>query len=173
MSRGAQSLNHALTPLLQNASGVTFIDPYFFIEDRFTEAYKLYFATIAQANHVRSKAERTITIVCAMNTGKNYCVADEFKNCCEGTLPALLPKGLRLTIHRIKNLPHSQEIHNRYILTDIGGVMLGHGTDRSVNASHDNISLLDSISLTHWKNAYTPNSSAFDWSEPPVIITAQ
>ena len=63
-----------------------------------------------------------------------------------------------------------QEIHNRYILTDIGGVIFGHGTDCSSNDSYDNISLLDAHSLAHWKNAYTPGSSAFAWSEPPVII---
>lgn len=171
--RSAQNLNDALTPLLRNASMITFVDPYFFVEDRFRQTYKLYFDTIAQANHVRAEAERTITIVCAVDTGKNSCPADEFRNGCEGSLPALLPNGLKLMIYRIRNLPSAQEIHNRYILTDIGGVMFGHGTDSSVNASYDNISLLDPISLTHWKNAYTPNSSAFDWSEPPVFITPQ
>jgi hypothetical protein len=66
-----------------------------------------------------------------------------------------------------------QEIHNRYILTDIGGVIFGHGTDCSPNDSCDNISLLDPRSLAYWKNAYRPDSLAFDWSEPPVIIPPQ
>lgn len=171
--RSAQNLNDALAPLLRNASTITFVDPYFFIEERFSQTYKLYFETIAQANHVRAEAERTITIVCAVNTGKNSCTADEFRNGCEGILPALLPNRLNLMIYRIRNLPSAQEIHNRYILTDIGGVILGHGTDSSPSASHDNMALLDPISLTHWKSAYTPGSSFFDWSEPPVTIPSQ
>ena len=171
--RSAQNLNDVLTPLLRNASMITFVDPYFFVEDRFRQTYKLYFDTIVQANDVRVEAERTITIVCAVNPGKNSCPADEFRNGCERSLPALLPNGLKLMIYRIRNLPGAQEIHNRYILTDIGGVMFGHGTDSSVNTSYDNISLLDPTSLTHWKNAYTPNSSDFNWSEPPVFITPQ
>lgn len=173
VSRSAQDLNDALTPLLSNASMITFVDPYFFVKDRFMKSYKLYFKTIAQANHVRAEAERTITIVCAVDTGKNSCSADDFRKGCEGRLPALLPNGLKLMIYRIRSLPNAQEIHNRYILTDIGGVMFGHGTDSSVNTSFDNISLLDSDSLTHWKKAYTPNSSDFKWPEPPVFITPQ
>lgn len=172
--RNAQNLNNALKPLLQNASTITFVDPYFFTEERFRKPYELYFRTIAEANCVRTEAERIVTIVCAVDTGRrNFCPADEFRRTCEGILPALLPKGLVVNVYRIKSIQGTQEIHNRYILADIGGVIFGHGTDCSPNDSHDNISLLDPRSLAHWKNAYTPGSLAFDWPEPPVIVTLQ
>ena len=171
--RNAQDLNNALAPLLRNASTIIFVDPYFFTNERFQKPYELYFRTIAEANCVRTEAERTITIICAVDTGRNSCPEGEFRNGCEGVLPALTPKGLKANVYRIKPLQGTQEIHNRYILTDIGGVIFGHGTDCSSNDSRDNISLLDPRSLAHWKNAYTPGSLAFDWSEPPVIIAPQ
>lgn len=170
VSRNAQALNEILLPLLQNAAVMTFVDPYFFPNKRFGEPYKLHIASIAAASHVRVQGSRALTLVCAVDTGKTACPAAEFKHSCEGILPSWLPKGLTLNIYRIKSFPGKQEVHNRYILTDIGGVSFGHGTDRSDNDSYDDINLLSARQFSHWKAAYTPGSSHFDWSEPPVTI---
>jgi len=87
-------------------------------------------------------------------------------------LPSWLPEGLTLNIYRIKKIPGKQEVHNRYILSDIGGVSFGHGTDRSGNDSYDDINLLSARQFLHWDAVYKPNSPHFNWSEPPVTITS-
>ena len=169
--RTAQAMNEILLPLLQNAAKITFVDPYFFPNERFRDPYRLHLASIAVSSHVRVQGARTVTIVCAADTGRTACPATEFKHSCEGVLPSWLPEGLTLNIYRIKNIPGKQEVHNRYILSDIGGVSFGHGTDRSDNDSYDDINLLSAPQFSRWKAAYTPGSPHFDWSEPPVAIT--
>lgn len=169
--RNAQSLNEILLPLLQNSAAITFVDPYFFPNKRFREPYGLHLASIAASSHVRVQGSRTVTIICAVDTGKAACSAIEFKRSCEEILPSWLPEGLTLNIYRIKSIPGKQEVHNRYILSDIGGVSFGHGTDRSDNDSYDDINLLSAPQFSRWKAAYTPGSPHFDWSEPPVAIT--
>lgn len=171
--RNAQTVNKIIEPLLQNASDITFVDPYFFPSIRFESPYKLNFSSIVTSSHVRVQDTREITIICACNTGRNTCIHSEFKQVCEDLLPSWMPRKLTLKIFRLNRIDNGQELHNRYILSDIGGVSFGHGTDDSPNHSYDDISLLSAKQLTHWKTAYTPGSAHFDWSEPPVIITRQ
>ena len=169
--RKADDMNLVLLPLLQNAAQIRFVDPYFFTTDQYKAPYSKYFESIAAASHVRSPGMREISIVCVENTRKNTCPASEFKKSCENILPSWMPKNITLKIHRIKQIPCGQEVHNRYIITDIGAVSFGHGTDASPNISYDDIRLLEAPQLAHWKAAYTPGSVHFDWSEPPVVIT--
>lgn len=171
VQRSGQDMNHIMLPLLQNASNLTFVDPYFYPNRRFEDPYKRHFSSISAQNHIRACGLRTIIIVCAVDTGNTACSAADFKKSCEDCLPRWMSSRLSLQIHRIKNIYQGQEVHNRYILTDIGGISFGHGTDDSRNNSFDDISLLSAHQLAHWKAAYTPASAHFDWSEPPVIIT--
>ncbi len=175
VQRTEWGLCEALTPFLQNAGTLTFVDPYFFPEERYKKPYCLYFELIGKSNHVRAQGGwRELLIVCASETdGKNPTSPDDFKRVCEARLPEWIPGGLSLRIHRIKRRDGGQEIHNRYMLADIGGVSLGHGTDVSRNsgaASYDDISLLDEAQWNRWRLAYMPGSHFFDWSEPPVIV---
>lgn len=173
--RKADDMNRVLLPLLQNASQLTFVDPYFYPEKRFNGPYQKYFASIAAASHVRSSGVREINIVCTGYIelyGKEH-KASTFQKACEVVLPKLMPPNMKLTIYRIKEIPDRQKRHNRYIITDIGGVSLGHGTDDSSSLSSDDIGLLSAPQLAHWKAAYTPGSAHFDWTKPPVIVTHQ
>ncbi len=173
VQRTERGLYEALRPFLQNAGTLTFVDPYFFPEDRYKKPYRLYFEAISKSNHVRAKGgRRELLIVCAAETdSKNPVSPGDFAKVCNARLPEWLPDGLALRLHRIKRREGGQEIHNRYILADIGGVSLGHGTDVSRNpgaASYDDISLLDETQWSRWRLAYAPGSPFFDWSEPPV-----
>lgn len=172
VKRHPDTLCESIKPILQNSSEITFIDPYFFpAESRYNDTYKRYLSVVGSVNHIRSEGCRDIYIICSRNSeGKNYCPHKEFKQICLDYMNELVPSGLNLVIYRIKD--KQQELHNRYILTDIGGVSFGHGTDctRDIQDSEDDIVLLDRGSLTHWKRVYKPNSQYFDWSEPPVII---
>lgn len=172
VKRQPDKLCDAIKPILQNSSQITFIDPYFFpAESRYYDAYKRYLSVVGSVNHIRSESSRNIYIICSgKKEGKNYSPPQEFKQICIDYLNDIVPSGLKLIVYRVKD--RQQELHNRYILTDIGGISFGHGTDcsRDIQDSEDDIFLLDKGPLTHWKRVYRPNSQYFDWSEPPVII---
>lgn len=175
VKRSSKAMLDAIKPLLLNASQLTFIDPYFYpAHERFKKPYTMFFNEIASTNHVRVVGIRNIKIICARdddsNNTKKYITRKEFQDACTDTFARVLPPGLSLTIYRIKG--KIQEIHNRYILTDIGGILLGHGTDcsQSYPSSYDDIALLE---RDHWAQLnlhYTPKSLYFDWSEKPIII---
>lgn len=172
VKRHPGKLCESIKPILQNSSEITFIDPYFYpAESRYKDTYKRYLSVVGSVNHIRSKGCRVIYIICSRNDEgkKNYIKPEDFKQSCLD-MKDIVPSGLKLVIYRVKD--EQQELHNRYILTDIGGVLFGHGTDcsKNIKESEDDIFLLDREPLTHWKKVYKPNSQYFDWSEPPVII---
>jgi len=164
-----------LEPLLHNASTVIFIDPYFRPQKCFKENYKKYFKLLSNAARVRSTGPRQVAIICAVKTGRTTINAEDYKKICHERLPTWLPENIRLTIHRIGENSGGQQIHNRYIFTDIGGVFLGHGTDapKDKRDSWDDISLLEAEQLAKWRNVYKPNSPDFVWSEPPIILSKE
>ena len=172
VERNSTELANLLKPLLQNAAEIRFVDPCFFAEPRYKEAYDAYFHLIAQTNGVRSPCIREIQVICSV--GKRGHSEAYFKQKCK-ELAKIIPDGIKLYIHRISEIPGGQEIHNRYILTDIGGVFLGYGTDpsRSNPKSHDDIAILERKPFIKWREAYKPHSHIFDWSEPPVIVSKQ
>ncbi|GHV56168.1 hypothetical protein FACS189460_0430 [Deltaproteobacteria bacterium] len=177
VQRTAQGLCEALKPMLQNASIIKFIDPYFnpnTRNSRFVVPFSEYFKCISEANHVRIQDNnREIQIICAVNQGTNdNSTSEQFASDCKNILSPGLPKGVTLRLHRFKEKVGGQEIHNRYILTDIGGVLFGHGTDSSPADSYDDICLLDRDSFFRWNAAYEPNSKDFDWSEPCIEINS-
>ena len=171
VKRTAQDYCDALTPLLQSASSLTFVDPYFSPDDRYKRPYSLFFQKISSVNNVRAQNERReILIVCARER-VDYSF---FYEDCLSKLPSVIPEGITIRIHRIAHTEGGQDIHNRYILSDIGGVIFGHGTDSSRNPrteTCDDILILDQSPFVRWAKAYTPGSLSFDWTEPPIILS--
>ena len=53
--------------------------------------------------------------------------AADFKVTCQAHLQDVIPVGMRLTVARWKH----DDLHNRYILTDRGGVFIGEGLDEA------------------------------------------
>ena len=55
----------------------------------------------------------------------------------------IIPKGLKVTVFQWKERPNGQKLHNRYILTDLGGVSFHHGLDTGKEGEIDDITLLN------------------------------
>jgi hypothetical protein len=97
----------------------------------------------------------------------------DFERQCKEKLPQIIPAVLSLRIIRWKKRPRGQELHNRLILTDIGGVTFGHGLDESNDhESDDQISRLDEESYLNWWKKYASHTSAFD-RESSLVIAGQ
>lgn len=84
----------------------------------------------------------------------------------------IIPAGLRVTLYQWVAIPNEQELHNRYILTDIGGVAFLHGLDTSKeNNSKDDIFRLARNQYDLRCEQYSPEKSAFAQAAEPIIIT--
>jgi hypothetical protein len=67
--------------------------------------------------------------------------APDFKATCQAHLQDIIPVGMRLTVARWNH----DDLHNRYIITDRGGILIGEGLDepnRTSTRTEDVLSLL-------------------------------
>jgi hypothetical protein len=102
-----------------------------------------------------------------------------------GQLPRIIPRGITVLLKRWRQNERGrgQLLHNRYILTDIGGVSFGAGLDANLRNSDrdaDDISLneLDTDEVTlldretydlRWDQYAGPNP-AFVLAQEPIVI---
>lgn len=98
----------------------------------------------------------------------------------EDTLPQCIPTGVTVQVFRWKEFDSTAEkyerLHNRYILTDLGGLRFGIGLDQSNSSSSDTSESDDVSVLTkgqHGKRSeqYCSESECFEpLGEPFEII---
>ncbi len=154
VNRTATSMAACIEPLLRYATQIHFIDPHFCpLQDRFKNPLSKFLKIICHDSHEVSLEYHTL----ADNT---LCWKD-FQQKCEDELPHLIPKGFTLTVRRWKNRVGGERFHNRYILTNIGGVAFGNSIAEAPKGE-DNISRLSEIDSQRWLNKYSGDSPAFD-----------
>lgn len=78
---------------------------------------------------------------------------------------------MQVTLYRWRERPGGQRLHNRYILTDIGGVSFQHGLDTGQAGETDDINRLGLDQYTLRCQQYDPAVPAFDRAEAPLVIT--
>jgi hypothetical protein len=67
---------------------------------------------------------------------------DLFEADCQVLLPRVTPTSITLKIRRWIEVQPGEQFHNRYVLTNIGGVMLGAGLDAPGGNVTDDVSIL-------------------------------
>lgn len=80
----------------------------------------------------------------------------------ERALPRNLPPGVRVTWHCWAPKEEDQRFHNRFILTDIGGVQFGDSIEKGEPGQVDRLSILDEPSRSKLWEQYLGASPAFD-----------
>ena len=140
VQRTASSMANAVKPMLCCADLVVFVDPHFRASRlAFRKPLSEFLSIIAAAD--RGSSQVTVEL----HTGNITCGAPDwnhFRSECERHLGSVVPVGLSLVIKRWKNRENGERLHNRYILTDKGGVEFGVGLDEGDSDTTDDISLL-------------------------------
>lgn len=140
-SKTSDSLANHLTPLLRLASHIVLIDPYFDPDD---PAYRGVIKALlkkALSSRAPGRSWPSLTIMSGIDhrqKGKESRTESPeqqwlraSKNRCELArehLPRFVPKGMEITFQCIAPFADGDEVHNRYLLTDIGGASLPYGT---------------------------------------------
>jgi hypothetical protein len=84
-----------------------------------------------------------------------------FHDRCRQSLPQLIPTGMSVHIYRWKEIDGGDEFHNRYVLTDIGGVKFNTGLDEGDPGQTDDVSLLKPDAYALRRAQYAAGSTAF------------
>jgi hypothetical protein len=77
-------------------------------------------------------------------------------------LPRLLPPGSTVTLRCWKERAGGARLHNRYLLTDIGGVQFGDEIEVGEPGHEDRVSILDEPSRARLWDQHVGNPPAFD-----------
>ncbi len=150
--------------LLSIAQEIVFIDPYFSPRStKTTDPLKAFLAAIANRTARQSLPSRIDFHAGNQDQGRDY------QNLLDAHLKPHLPTGLTMNVVRW----NKSELHNRYIITDRGGVMFGWGLsqDSSVAQSHDTVSLLDDETCAQILDDYSPKSQKHTWLNDIFTVT--
>ena len=157
--RNAEEMAKSVAPMLRCATKILFVDPYFRAnEERFRKPL-----TAFLQNADTQGLQRAVEL----HTSASYRNApswDFFRQECEEKLPPVIPEGMTLAVYRWKEREGGEKLHNRYILTDIGGVSFLIGLDEGDPGSNetDDVARLSANTYAkRWQNYAQPNG-AFD-----------
>lgn len=122
--RAPIALAAAVAPMLRAASEIIFVDPHFSpTKSRYISTIEAFLKAVFDGRPLPQP--RRIEIHHANgDIEPNY-----FRTQCESQLSPIIPSGVRVRIVRWNERSSGEKLHNRYILTDLGGVTFGIGLD--------------------------------------------
>jgi hypothetical protein len=166
--RRAAEMAAAVGAMLRIAKVVLFVDPYFG-PDR--PSHRRTLEAFLEAIIQGRCADRPgrVEVHTAADDDRNGTRAF-FETGCQGKLPRCIPTGLTLRIVRLEERQPGEHLHNRYILTDFGGVLFGAGLDEGGDGATDDVHLLDLAQYNERWQQYASDAPAFDRPEPPIDI---
>jgi hypothetical protein len=121
IERIASEMATCAEPLLRNAKHILFVDPYFNLQEpRFQRPLRAFLQAVA-------KRPAGIPITCIeIPTGHTKAGTKSFFNdACTRYLPSIIPSGLKIRLVRWCQ----DALHNRFILTEYGGLKFSQGLD--------------------------------------------
>jgi len=160
--REASDMAEAVRPLLHNCHTAIFIDPYFMAgEDwkKWQRPFEEFMKELPVKRYELSQLQVEFHSSVDINKAPS---AEFFKQRCEDKLTEYIPDGLSICFKRWKQKPRGEKLHDRFLITDIGGVDFSIGLDEGQNGETQKISLLEQNAYkTIWER-YMSNHPAFD-----------
>ena len=139
VARSATEMADVVAPLLRCSSDVIFVDPHF---GPGLPRYRRPFAAFLEQMVRQRPGEMPKRI--EVHTGAEDTGTEEFfREECDTKLHRSVPEEMRVLVRRLRQKQDGEKLHNRYILTDIGGVIFGIGLDEGDEGETDDITLMD------------------------------
>ena len=156
VARTAESMAKCVEPMLLCATKVLLIDPHFrAVKPEFNRPLAKFLRVVRDANSQISVELHTAD----RDEAPNW---STFRQECQRHLPSYIPRGMTLIVRRWQNRPNGERLHNRYILTDIGGVTFGVGLDEGTQGATDDVTLLSAPAYSQRLGDYAGPAYAFD-----------
>ena len=163
VERDANAMADAVFPMLSRCRWVKFIDPFFSINETRYEKTLPAFLRILNMDRPVEREKIEIHTKKSIKSAPLKHLANYYKE--------IIPLGLVVTLFHWQEKKGGQSLHNRYILTDIGGVSFSHGLDKGKKGQADVITRLDCSLYHELCDEYDAASTAFEEAEKPIVIT--
>lgn len=170
-----KGLLSAIKPVLQNSTQLTLVDPYFFPIDEYTSLLEGMFELIEETAFIRTNKHIEVVVFCAEDAGhaKRYVPENEFRSCCEEQWRRIVPEHVQLSIVRLAEKEGKERLHNRYLLTDIGGIVLPYGFNLfEGDGQFDDVSVMSAAQFTKRRAMYSLQTREFAMNEEPIVLSA-
>jgi len=161
INRNIIDMATAVRGMLSCCRWVKFIDPYLSPRRHEYKTSLRAFLKILVQNRAVGPPE-SIEIHSRIQTDNVEFIQDSFKK--------FIPAGLKVAFFQWKERKGGQRLHNRYILSDLGGVSFLHGLDTGKEGETDDINRLDFEQYIFRCDQYDTISSAFDKVIDPIEI---
>lgn len=163
--RTPEAMAAAVAPLLQLSREICFIDPYF---DPNAPRYRNAFTAFINAAVGEG---RTAALQCIEVHASDKLSADYFFPPFMKYLSSVVPDTVKLKLVQWKQRSQGEKLHNRFILTDIGGVNFGTGLDamdQGEGGQTDEVGVLTADVYRKRYAQYVGSTPAFDLVESRV-----
>lgn len=185
--RRASEVAELIAPVLRVCKHVIFVDPYFDPnKPKFRKPFK---AMIERIYEYRDKSEEVIIEIhtglerffkrpyspprTKENEQQKY---SELMGTFCGKVPEIVPSGVKIRVVIWKERKNGQELHNRFVLTELAGILLATGLDECSNPDSetmDNVILLPKEQRNDCWRHYEKTNPAFDYAGDSFEIIGQ
>ena len=163
--RTAQDLANAVKSMLFLCSWVRFVDPYINNANKaYLDSFSEFFRLLCSQRQVGPP--KSIEI----HTQGYKHSADHV----EGKYKKIIPTGMKVTLYGWQEKSDAEGLHNRYILTDLGGVKFGWGLDAGKRkGTSDDINRLSEEQYNLRCTQYKEGGLDFEKIFGPVVIVGE
>jgi hypothetical protein len=153
--RNPTQLAAIVYPLLRVSETLVFVDRHFGPENG---RHRQVFRELMKAS-IAGRARDPMSVVYFTGTSATN---QFFLDTCRDELPRYIPSGLSVRLAKLAERLGSEKFHNRYVLTERGGISLGIGLDPGPAGQTDDAYLLGSEQYVRRWNDYMGVMPSFD-----------
>lgn len=160
-AREPKAIAHALAEMVMNCRQLHLIDPHFGPENaRHRKVLEALLSSLA----ARPRFPDLICVHCEAKSERSF-----FEQAAVKIAPRL-PIGCRVEFVRWRQSSGREKLHNRYVLTEFGGVLIGTGLDEGNEGETDDLCLLSRTQYELRWSQYVAHSGDFERVDTPSPI---
>ena len=172
--RKANEMAVVMSVMLRNCNTAIFVDPYFLLPGNQTHKWKktfgAFFKELSKNRSISSQSQFRVEVHASAEVNKAPS-SDFFKDQCIRCMSNYIPDGLSVCFKRWnQKKPGGKKLHDRYILTDLGGVDFSIGLDEGFEGEDQKLTLMERGIYNDIWSRYASNHPAFDLDTDSVIV---
>jgi hypothetical protein len=160
-ARTPEAVATALSAMLVNCTALHLVDPHFGPDNARHRRILEALLDVLSANGV---VPAVIRVHCSEKADRTFFEQEAAR------MATHLPNGISVTFARWKQRDGGERLHNRYVLTDLGGVAVLGGLDAGVAGETDDLLLLPRTQYEQRWAQYVVNDGAFQHVDAPATV---